>query len=369
MNTQKVMLASRPDQYERLGITNEIQPFEDGLRTNPEQKGTFEWWYFDANLSDGTQFVVQFQTKNAAVPNVGLEPIVSIDLNLPDGRTINKNAKFPAAQFSASKEQCDVRIANNRFAGDLHTYSIRATLDDVRVDVTLTGLTDPWRPKTGYTVFGDDESAYFAWLPSVPYGNVTATYTVDGVTTTVTGNVYHDHNWGNVPMASIFNNWYWGRGSVGPYTFISSYIITEKKYGYAPIPNFMLARDGKVIADDLTKVTFTKQQIAEDQPTGKPVADITTYDYRDGSSAKIAIADRYVLTYTREKTILRLKFTQTLHGIQRLAAHLIGFDGAYLRFSGNLELKHYEGAELVETLHAPAIWELMYLGKVDHDEH
>ncbi len=331
------------------------------MRTNPHQRGTFEWWYFDANLSNGTQLVVQFQTKNAAVPNVGLEPIVSIDLTFPDGSTINKNSRFSAAQFSASKEQCDVRVADNHFTGNLHTYSIQATLDDVRVDVTLTGLTDPWRPKTGYTVFGDDESAYFAWLPSVPYGNVTGTYTVDGATTIVTGNGYHDHNWGNVPMSSIFNNWYWGRGAIGPYTFISSYIITEKKYGSAPIPNFMLARDGKVIADDATKVTFTRQNISGDQPTGKPVADITTYDYRDGSS-------RYVLTYTREKTILRLKFIETLHGIQRLAAHLIGLDGAYLRFSGNLELKHYEGAELVETLDAPGIWELMYLGKVDHSE-
>ena len=361
MTTQKSMLADRPDQYARLGLTNEIQQFEDGLRTDPSQKGAFEWWYFDSHLADGAKLVVIFYTKNAAVPNVGLEPLVSINLDLPDGRTLDKNAKFSPAQFSSSKDQCDVRIADNRFTGDLHTYSIKASVEDVSVDVTLTGITPPWRPKTGYTVYGDDESEYFAWLPSVPYGNVTVTYTVDGTSTTTTGNGYHDHNWGNVPMASILNNWYWGRGAIGPFTFISAYMTAEKKYGYATNSEIMLARDGKVIADDGTKLTFTKQQIAVDEPTGKPVADITTYDYRDGDT-------RYVLTYTREKTILRVKFIDTLHGIQRVAAHLIGFDGAYLRFSGNLELKHYEGDELVETYTAPAIWELMYFGKVEHEQ-
>ncbi|MGO8998054.1 MAG: hydroxyneurosporene dehydrogenase, partial [Polyangiaceae bacterium] len=62
-------------------------------------------------------------------------------------------------------------------------------------------------------------------------------------------------------------------------------------------------------------------------------------------------------------------FIEALRGIQRLAAHLIGFDGAYLRFSGKLELRHYEGGELTETYSAPALWELMYFGKVEHDQH
>jgi hypothetical protein len=46
---------------------------------------------------------------------------------------------------------------------------------------------------------------------------------------------------------------------------------------------------------------------------------------------------------------LRQKFIEALRGIQRLAAHLIGFDGAYLRFSGKLEPRHYEERELTET--------------------
>ena len=41
---------------------------------------------------------------------------------------------------------------------------------------------------------------------------------------------------------------------------------------------------------------------------------------------------------------------------------LAHFDGAYLRFVGNLEIFRYRGGELAETHKADAIWELMYFG-------
>ena len=45
-----------------------------------------------------------------------------------------------------------------------------------------------------------------------------------------------------------------------------------------------------------------------------------------------------------------------------LLARLIGFDGAYLRFTGDVQLDRYEGDRVVESQHAEAIWELMYFG-------
>jgi hypothetical protein len=48
-----------------------------------------------------------------------------------------------------------------------------------------------------------------------------------------------------------------------------------------------------------------------------------------------------------------------LHGIKRVAAEILRFDGAYLRFSG----EHYRGAEIVDQYATEdAIWELMYFG-------
>jgi len=158
------------------------------------------------------------------------------------------------------------------------------------------------------------------------------------------------------------NNWYWGRGSAGTYTFITSSIVAEKKYGYTRRPVFMLARDGKVIADDGTKVEFRTSSINTDEQTGKPVADLHSYTYRDGTT-------EYTLAYRREATILQTFFIDSLAGIKRFLARLVGFDGCYLRFRGTVTLTHSEDGTTVEEITAPAIWELMYFGKHAHESH
>ncbi|MGO9754326.1 MAG: hypothetical protein ACLP8S_07420 [Solirubrobacteraceae bacterium] len=71
-----------------------------------------------------------------------------------------------------------MRIAGNRFSGDLHTYQIHATVEEVTVDVTLVGQLPAWRPETGYLLYGADRDKEFAWLPSVPQGGVTASYSI-----------------------------------------------------------------------------------------------------------------------------------------------------------------------------------------------
>jgi hypothetical protein len=45
------------------------------------------------------------------------------------------------------------------------------------------------------------------------------------------------------------------------------------------------------------------------------------------------------------------------------SARLAGFDGAYLRFAGELRIEHYKGEQLVDSHTDDALWELMYFGK------
>ena len=42
-----------------LGLTDEIQVFEDGLRTEAKS-GSYEWWYFDSKYADGSSLVIVF---------------------------------------------------------------------------------------------------------------------------------------------------------------------------------------------------------------------------------------------------------------------------------------------------------------------
>jgi hypothetical protein len=226
--------------------------------------------------------------------------------------------------------------------------------DDVLADLTLHGIVPAWRPGTAHIFFGEHREHFFAWLPSVPQGQVEATLTVAGKSEHLSGIGYHDHNWGNISMVRLMHHWYWARATIGDYTVIASYITAGKAYGYIASPVFMLAHKGEIIADDARRVRFAAGDVHIDDLTRKPVANNLVFDYRDGR--------RFVLTLSRKKDIVRMRLADTLPGIRAVLARLSGFDGAYLRFTGDAQLDRYDGDQIVESLHEEAIWELMYFG-------
>jgi hypothetical protein len=356
MNATLSRLGSTAEDYERIGISpGAVAPWEDGARTEGGA-GTYEWWYFDAHLDDGAKLVVVFFTKHFTDIGKPLAPMIRIDLDLPDGTSHNKIAEFDPAGFAASRERCDVRIGANTFSGDLHIYRISAEIDDVAVTVSLTGEVPAWRPATGHMYFGADDEHEFNWLPAVPQGKVDATYRVAGESAGASGVGYHDHNWGNAPMNSLINHWYWARGQAGPYSVVASYITAEQKYGYTELPIFLLAKDGEVIADDAARVTFERLGTFTDTATGKPVAGVTRYTYTDGD-------DTYRVTFTRHRDLAVSKLIDQIDGVKKVAARLVRFDGAYLRFTGELRIEHEHAGTIVDSHAESAIWELMYLGR------
>jgi hypothetical protein len=352
----RASIAHNDADYQRLGLArDQIATWEDGARTDG-RRGTYEWWYFDAHLDNGAKLVVIFMTKDLSAPKKPLSPQIRLNLDLPDGRSYAIVKDFPAASYSASTKGADVVIDGNTFAGDLSHYEIHAEVDGIKVDVTLDAQVRPWRPQTGYLVFGAERDLEFSWLPSVPQGSVRGSYEVEGTRTEITGIGYHDHNWGNVGMMSIIHDWYWARGQAGPYSVIASYITAHEKYGYEPIPIFMLAKDGQIVADDASLVSFEATDVRTDPKTGKPVATVTTYTYDDG-------ADRYVVTFTKHRDLLANTFLEQMSGWRKAAARLIRFDGAYLRFVGELRIERQSpDGHVLETHTDEAIWELMYFG-------
>jgi hypothetical protein len=346
--------------YQRLGLSpTSIEPWEDGARTD-NSPGTYEWWYFDAHLADGAKLVLVFANKDITDPKQPLSPQLRLNLDLVDGRHFEKIVPYPADEWASATDRCDVRMGENRFSGDLHQYRIEIHVEGITVVVTLDGEVPPWRPFTGYMLFGADRALEFAWLPSVPQSTVIAAYTIDDERHETTGVGYHDHNWGNVALMRIVHDWYWARGQAGPYSVIASYITASEKFDFEPIPIFMLARDNVVIGDDPAKVSFEREGIYTDQKTGKPVAATTRYTYGDGG-------ERYVI-FTRSHDLSADRMIDGVKGIKRVAAKLAHFDGAYLRFVGDVEISHFRAEELLETHKDEAIWELMYFGHAFEDQ-
>jgi hypothetical protein len=370
--TVRSRLGATAEHYAKLGLKKGVvEQWEDGTRTNSGERGTYEWWYFDSHLEDGTALVLVFYTKHMISPEGPPAPHVTISYKTADGYSYEGTYEVPrdgrpkdgsprdgrpSSAFSAAKEGCDVKIGRCYFRGNLSEYDVYYKDDRAEVTAHLKSNVPPWRPETGHIYFGDDDEHYFAWLPSVPEGEVTALVTIDGKTSEHTGTGYHDHNWGNVNMRAVMNHWYWGRARIGEYRVITSYIYGEKKYGYNEFPIFMVAEKNKILADDGTKLTFTASGEFIEAETGKPIHNSLVYDYDDG-------VKHYRVSYTRKKSIVNFKMIEELKGLFKFLARLAGFDGAYHRFTGGAAVERLEGGAVVEKQEAPAIWELMYFGR------
>jgi hypothetical protein len=349
-------MACAPEAYQRLGLRADvIDAWEDGQRTDPA-RGSYEWWYFDAHLEDGSVLVIVFYTKNPLTPDHPLKPFVTVHLDRPGAETVSFENHSPTAQFSASTDHCDVRIGNNVFRGDLRHYEIHVAHDDLLIDVDLTGHVPSWRPDTGYLLFGEHDEHFFAWLPSVPQGTVSVDITTGASTETLTGVGYHDHNWGDVAMNKLINYWYWGRAQAGPYSIIASYITAEHTYDDTEVPVFLLAKGDTIVADDASKVHCSLQDEHVDKQSGKPVAEVVAYEYESDD-------DLYRVSFRREQTIVDRQLVDEVTGLKHLLARLARFDGSYLRFTGDVQFEHFVGGNRIENFRDPGIWELMYFGR------
>jgi hypothetical protein len=78
------------------------------------------------------------------------------------------------------------------------------------------------------------------------------------------------------------------------------------------------------------------------------------YDFNDG-------IDHYRVTFKRSKDLVRSRFIDKVKGFKPILAKLAGFDGAYMRFTGEVTIERFEGDKIVETAKEnSAVWELMY---------
>jgi len=327
-NDTKLHLAAAPQDFKDLGIGKDIAVREDGRHT-PQSSQYFEWWYFDGLLDDGTVVVVWFGDNWFYGSH---KRAVNIELTAPGKTTqrIMRTFDFPG---TFSRDQANIQIGPHSFKGDLQTYSIHvdaAETGGVGCDLTLRRRVASYRPATGYIEAGDK---YFAWLVAVPEGAVTGTLTADGVTRQVTGSGYHDHNWGNVSPADLFDNWWWGRGRSGGHTIIASDIHGKASVGGTEIPLFFVGDEHGVQIDayGLDVKTVEGRPVRHPDPNHeRPIGSGISFSTADGSEAEFRISDRLL---TSNSLLSNQSF------VVKIAAAIMGKKPWYSRFASPITLK------------------------------
>ncbi len=289
-NDAKLHLAAAPEDFKALGIGAEIEVREDGRRT-PKTSDYFEWWYFDGLLDDGTVVVVWFGDNWLYGSQ---KRAVDFELTPPGKPTRRVMRTFDDPGAFAS-DQANIQIGPHSFKGNLQTYAIHvdaAETGGVGCDLVLRRRVASYRPATGYDEVGD---RFFAWLVAVPEGAITGTLTADGVTRQVTGSGYHDHNWGNVSPADLFDNWWWGRGQSGGHTIIAADIHGKAAVGGTDIPLLFVADEHGVQVNAYGSDVSAAESgpVRHPDPNHeRPIDSAVAFATANGSRAEFKISDR-----------------------------------------------------------------------------
>lgn len=349
-------LARSPADYARLGILpGAPSAREDGMRTNGGA-GSYEWWYTDIDLADGTTVVVVFFTKEGFDVTGPSHPTVTFDATYPDGTKLSRSVQLPRGTLiTSATDRCDVSLGDSFLRATDAGYELRFVDKDLQFDAVMKSTLPMWRPATGHWYFGEQAKDSFAWFVAQPASTVEGSFSVGGAAKDVSGTGYHDHNWGNIPMNTVLNHWYWGRARIGDYTVIACDLVAEKAYGSTRLPVLMIARDGKIITDDQQRTVVTRSDTHQHPVTGKFMDDTLTYDQPMDNG------DRFVITFHRKEDILATSLLIQLPPAERFFARLVGMNPTYVRIRGDVTL--VVTSDGTQTIYKnQGLWEQMFFG-------
>lgn len=314
-----------------------VQSWEDGARTD-DSKNQFEWWYFDAELDDGSLVVAYFYKVHFLKDQF----FIGFNYTSPQKEDFFRLKYFKSNEVSFQSDSCLVMMNKNLFAGNLNKYRIALDPDDFDgfgFNLNLQSLVGPYRPQDGIIKAGDD---YFAWLAAVPNGDVDGTITINGKEKKIKGSGYHDHNWGNTPLQKLFKSWTWFRGKAGPYTVILAELNAVESRGGFDIPILFVADENQVLVDKFgnKELLTMKNNLIEDYYPSKNEPQFSNFLISSHDNVSVKISGNQIIDNI--EIFKRLSLPAPLNLFKpavNFAFRSSGIDPFYTRFASSFVLK------------------------------
>jgi carotenoid 1,2-hydratase len=248
--------------------------------------GSYEWWYFDAVSEDekysfvaiwysGFPFSPYYLKKYASWKENSSEPkpnplehaALSFSFYENGVETLNFIKEGDAHLFEASTKTPQARFECNEFFYDeLHGRFV------LRLDFEMPSRRKKVKAELYFTPkkfdnenlralsSGDGEHA---WVLVAPVCAVSGQFHItdggDEQTVAFNGRGYHDHNFGQTPMDTDIENWYWGRAHAKNYDLIY-YIISYKNPEREPFTFLYLTENHQ------TLLLKNKMRVDEQEP-------------------------------------------------------------------------------------------------------
>jgi predicted secreted hydrolase len=346
-STAHVIVGDTAQYMKHEGLTSEMQPWENGMRTNP-MPGTFEWWYFQGAFDDGSHTEITYLVKPWMDNSGPLDPYIGFSLTTANGTVHRDQIHISTDKFLAARNTLNVTMGNNWVRGDLKTIKLHAESPrGFGADLVFNSVAPPGRfGGAGLWYFDSSLTKISGVMDPMPYAQVQGNLTYDGQSHHVQGIGYHDRQWGNINWNRDIDSWYWSTGHYGNYTIDIGLQVTSADYNHQVLSTMYLARGNQVIYDTMRGVTSSASGENITDPSGAHTyPNILNLHWQNGT-------DTVNLALTSPKIV------QAGSSVIRTNATIVGTP-EYLRLSGNGTLNVNIGGKN-ETSSTPAVWEVQY---------
>ena len=281
MNTKGKLLVDAED-FARHNIKKgESQVWEDGIHLDLKnlKPGEWEWWYSDGHLDNGAFFVASYHLDVDAQGKVRY--FLRVNIANETGIILDKEIPIAADTVKLSKDICASYFGSSfiKSLDGLNKYEI--FLDPKTIEgnnglhIIMEKTVPTFKPGTG---FWESNGKYFAWLCAVPSATITGTITINGKEEKITGNGYHDHNWGKCPMNEILGDWLWSRGEIDGITAVVSSVRFNEQNGGQETNFVYLAEGENILIDAINEEVTCLEGVKIPHPdTGKKISSDCIY--------------------------------------------------------------------------------------------
>jgi len=257
-----------------------------------QKPGAYEWWYFDAEDKvrgisvvliwySGFPFSPYYMQRydewkrsgSKAMPLPSEHAGFSFQLYEQGRETLNFIREGGLGLFHADREGIGIGFENNRFSYDKESDEYRLDIDfsfpsrnrQVRAGLLFrTCRRVCYAKKDRNSV---EPGSCHQWLLSVPKADVSGFIDITGENgggsrhIGFSGDGYHDHNLGTMPMQEYISRWYWGRAFSDRYDLIY-YMVFFRNGGFRPLSLLMLHDNMEEKSSVIDSLQFNERDYA-----------------------------------------------------------------------------------------------------------